>query len=85
MATLERLRSCYEEIEAIDKIIVEELDNASAKTQREQIESDHRVATYLDAERELANDCVEIYKDTDKTKQVRWMKVDGESILTFGA
>ena len=72
MATLERLRGALEEIEEIDRLIVGELDGSTAKTQREQVVSDHKLAVFLNAAKERAQTCLGIYKDEDGTKkQVR--------------
>jgi hypothetical protein len=81
MATLERLRGALADVEDIDRMIVSELASASAKTQREQILSDHRVASYLAASQERARTCLEIYKDEDGVHQAELAAMTGPDAL----
>ena len=82
MATLERLRSSLEDIEEVDRLIVKELDSDAAKTQREQITSDHKIASYLRAAEARARTCLGIYKDEDGVKKAELELMTGPNALT---
>jgi len=82
MASLERLRGSLEDLEAIDGFIVDELDSGRAKTQREHIVSDHKIATYLNAAKERAQTCLDIYKDEDGLKKTEIDQMTGPNALT---
>ena len=66
-ASLERLRVALEEIEAVDRLLVEVLDKTSstAKTQTERVRADKQVLEYLKASQERTRTCLEVYKDED--------------------
>jgi splicing factor 3A subunit 3 len=81
MATLERLRSALEDIEELDRLVVAELDGSSAKTQREQITSDHKLATILRASHERARMCLDLYKDEDGLRKAEVESMSGPVAL----
>lgn len=71
-----------EEIEEIDSIIVTELDGPTAKSQRDQITSDHKIASYLVASQGRAQTCVDIYKDEDGLKKAELALMTGPETMT---